>query len=78
MLAGQSLYAFVSYEVKRRVARPGTIVSTPPSGSGEVPLDVARGQELVNLGRPLRLSLPRGARTCVSALAVGWLGSNGR
>jgi hypothetical protein len=77
-LAGQSLYALVSYDVERRVKRAGTIVSTPPSGSGVVPLDAARGQQLVNLGRPLRVSLPRGARACVRALAVGWLGSNGR
>ncbi|MEA2470902.1 MAG: hypothetical protein QOE38_1901 [Thermoleophilaceae bacterium] len=78
MLAGQSLYAFVSYRVERRVGRPGMIVSTPPSGPGEVALDAARGQELVNLGRPLRVSLPRGARACVRDLAVGWLGANGR
>jgi hypothetical protein len=77
-LAGQSLYAFVSYRVERRAARPGLITSWPASQKGEVPLDRARGRELVNLGRPLRFSLPRGARACVRSLAVGWLGSNGR
>jgi hypothetical protein len=78
MLAGQSLYALVAYEVKRPAAHAGSIASLPPSRSGAVPLDRPRGLELVNLGRPLRVSLPRGARACVRSLAVGWLGSNGR
>jgi hypothetical protein len=78
LLAGQSLYAFVAYDVERRAARPGAIVSTPPSRAGTLVLDGAGGQELVNLGRPVRVSLPRGARACVRSVAVGWLGSNGR
>jgi hypothetical protein len=86
-LAGQSLYALVSYSVERSAPRPrpwrgaprpGEIASTPPSSPGAVPLDRRRGLELVNLGRPLRVSLPGGARACVRDMAVGWLGSNGR
>jgi hypothetical protein len=76
--AGQSLYAFVSYDVERRAGQPGAIASTPPSRPGALPLDRPRGQELVNLGRPVRVSLPRGARACLRSVAVGWLGSNGR
>jgi hypothetical protein len=78
LFEGQSLYALVAYDVTRRVGRPGTVVSTPPAQPGKLPLDFAHGQELVNLGRPLRVSLPPGARACVRSLAVGWLGSNGR
>jgi hypothetical protein len=78
LLAGQSLYAFVAYDVERRAPRPGAIVSTPPSRAGPLALDGTRGEELVNLGRPVRVSLPRGARACVRSIAVGWLGSNGR
>jgi hypothetical protein len=77
-LAGQSLYALVSYRVERGGPRPGKIVAAAPSRSGVVPLDRGRGLELVNLGRSLRVSLPRGARACVRNMAVGWLGSNGR
>jgi hypothetical protein len=77
-LAGQSLYAVVSYDVERRAARPAEIASAPPSQPGLLPLDGPRGLALVNLGRSLRVSLPRGARACVRSMAVGWLGSNGR
>jgi hypothetical protein len=77
-LAGQSLYALVSYDVERPAARPGTIVSGPPSRPGSLPLGAARGEELVNLGRSVRVSLPDAARACVRSVAVGWLGSNGR
>jgi hypothetical protein len=77
-LAGQSLYALVSYEVERPAAHPGTIASDPPSRPGSLPLGAARGEELVNLGRSLRVSLPGAARACVRGVAVGWLGSNGR
>jgi hypothetical protein len=78
LLAGQSLYALVAYDVERRGAEPGVIASTPPGRAGTLALDRARGEELVNLGRPVRVSLPRGARACVRSVAVGWLGSNGR
>jgi hypothetical protein len=78
MLAGQSLYALVSYDVKRRASAPGRIASGPASRAGAVPLDRSRNRALVNLGRPLRVTLPPGARACVRSLAVGWLGSNGR
>jgi hypothetical protein len=77
-LAGQSLYALVSYRVERRSATAGRIASEAPSLPGAVPLDRSHGLELVNLGRSLRVSLPRGARACVRNMAVGWLGSNGR
>jgi hypothetical protein len=77
-LAGQSLYALVSYDVERRAGRPGMIVSGPPSRPGSLPLGAARGEELVNLGRSVRVSLPGAARACVRSVAVGWLGSNGR
>ncbi len=77
-VAGQSLYALVSYDVPRRTTRSGSIASDGPSGSGAVALDAPRGQELVNLGRALDVGLPRGARVCVRQIAVGWLGSNGR
>jgi hypothetical protein len=77
-LAGQSLYALVSYDVKRPVGVPGTIASGPHSQAGSLRLDAPRGEELVNLGRSLRLSLPAGSRACVRKVAVGWLGSNGR
>jgi hypothetical protein len=77
-LAGQSLYALVSYEVPRQAVRPGTIASDPPSRPGSLPLGAARGEELLNLGRSLRVSLPDAARACVRGVAVGWLGSNGR
>jgi hypothetical protein len=77
-LAGQSLYALVSYDVERRAARSGSIASTPLPSSGRLSLDTPRGEELVNLGRPLRLALPGGSRVCVRSLAIGWLGTNGR
>src|SRR2546423_2345727 len=77
-LAGQSLYALVSYEVTRPARTAGTIASGPLSRPGSLPLETARGEELVNLGRSLRVSLPGTARACVRDVAVGWLGSNGR
>jgi hypothetical protein len=77
-MAGQSLYALVDYEVERRAAVAGSIASAPPSRPGRLLLDAPRGQELVNLGRPLHAGLPGGARVCVRSVAVGWLGSNGR
>jgi hypothetical protein len=77
-LVGQSLYAFVAYRVEQRSERPASIVSTAPARPGELALDAPRGQALVNLGRPLRVWLPPGARACARAVAVGWLGSNGR
>jgi hypothetical protein len=78
VLEGQSLYALVSYRVDRPGARAGTIAADGPSRIGSLPLLGARGEELVNLGRSLRLSLPPGPRACVRGIAVGWLGSNGR
>jgi hypothetical protein len=77
LLEGQSLYALVSYRVERR-GPPGTISGGGPSQTGSLPLAAVHGEELVNLGRSLRVSLPSGARACVRGLAVGWLGSNGR
>ena len=78
LMRGQSLYALVSYRVARGTDAPGWILSRPPSRPGEIALDRPRGSELVNLGRPLRVSLPRGARACVRSVSVGWLGANGR
>jgi hypothetical protein len=78
ILAGQSLYALVSYRVERPSARSGWILSGAPSRPGRIALDAPRGHELVNLGRPLRAELPKGTRVCLRSLAVGWLGSNGR
>jgi hypothetical protein len=72
LLAGQSLYARIAYDVRRPSSRPGSIAERP------LPLDAPRGSQLVNLGRPLRLALPPGTRACVRSIAVGWLGSNGR
>ncbi len=77
-LAGQSLYALVSYEVDRRDARPGTIEPALHGRTGAIALDRPRGDELVNLGRTMQVSVPTGARACIRSLAVGWLGSNGR
>jgi hypothetical protein len=77
-VAGQSLYALVSYAVPRRTSQPGSIAARGPSRPGALKLDAPRGQELVNLGRALDVGLPRGARVCVRRIAVGWLGSNGR
>src|SRR3954447_5736608 len=78
LLEGQSLYALVSYRVERPAAAAGTISAVGPSRAGSVPLATTRGEELVNLGRSLRVSLPPGPRACVRGIAVGWLGSNGR
>jgi hypothetical protein len=78
VLAGQSLYARIGYTVERGAARPGRIMATAPSRGGKLVLDAPRGEELVNLGRPLRAELPKGTRVCLNSLAVGWLGSNGR
>jgi hypothetical protein len=78
-LVGQSLYALVAYRVDRPVAgRVGTIAGDGPSRVGSLPLSTPRGEELVNLGRSVRVSLPPGPRACVRGIAVGWLGSNGR
>jgi hypothetical protein len=78
-LEGQSLYALVSYRVDRPApGRVGTIAGGGPSRVGSLPLSAPRGEELVNLGRSVRVSLPPGPRACVRGVAVGWLGSNGR
>src|SRR3954469_24857909 len=77
LLEGQSLYALVSYRVERS-GPPGTISAGGPSRAGSLPLTGTGGEELVNLGRSLRISLPPGPRACVRGVAVGWLGSNGR
>ena len=77
-LEGQSLYALVSYRVERPAEATGTITADGPSRAGSLPLSSPRGEELVNLGRSLRVSLPAGARACVRGVVVGWLGSNGR
>src|SRR4051812_43993220 len=78
LLEGQSLYALVSYRVERPAAVAGTISADGPSRAGSILLATTRGQELVNLGRSLRVSLPSGPRVCVRGVAVGWLGANGR
>jgi hypothetical protein len=78
VLSGQSLYALVSYDVRSRSGTPGWVTSRPPSAPGPVALDRPHGSEFVNLGRSLRVSLPRGSRACVRSIAVGWLGANGR
>jgi hypothetical protein len=77
-LEGQSLYALVSYRVDRPADAAGTISGGGASLDGSLPLSSRGGEELVNLGRSLRVSLPPGARACVHGVAVGWLGSNGR
>jgi hypothetical protein len=77
-VAGQSLYALVSYDVPRPMGRSGYVATQGPSRPGALALNASRGQELVNLGRALDVGLPPGARVCVRRIAVGWLGSNGR
>jgi hypothetical protein len=77
-LEGQSLYALVSYRVDRPAGVAGTISGSGASRVGALPLASGGGEELVNLGRDLRVSLPPGAHACVRGVAVGWLGSNGR
>ncbi len=78
MVAGQSLYALVSYTVPSRTGELGSISARGPSRPGVLALDAPRGRELVNLGRSLDIGLPKGARVCLRGVAVGWLGSNGR
>jgi hypothetical protein len=77
-LDGQSLYALVSYRVDRPAGASGIVSGDGPSRAGSLPLSSGGGEELVNLGRSLRVSVPPGARACVRRVAVGWLGSNGR
>jgi hypothetical protein len=50
------------------------IASTVPGHDGLVPLSGRHGREVVNLGRELRLVLPRGARVCARSISAGWLG----
>jgi hypothetical protein len=74
LYAGQSLYAELAYDVRRRSATPGVVTSTVPGHDGLVPLSGRHGREVVNLGRELRLVLPRGARVCARSISAGWLG----
>jgi hypothetical protein len=50
------------------------IVSAVRGHDGLVPLRAPRGAAVVNLGRPLRFLLPRGAEVCARSIAAGWLG----
>jgi hypothetical protein len=74
-LVGQSLYGAFAYEVDGGGGAPGTIVDPKgPAHDGVLPLHAGHGVEVVNLGRRLRVRVPRGERVCVREIVIGWLG----
>jgi hypothetical protein len=73
-LKGESLFARVDYDVRRRSARPAVLTGDSYRARPEpLPLDRPRGTAYLDLGHALRAALPAGAEVCLRASEVGWL-----
>jgi hypothetical protein len=73
-LAGQSLFAKLTYAVDKRGPRPAVITgNTYRGGRFPVPLDRRRGRLVLNLGHRLRAELPPGTSVCLRSSSVGWV-----